>query len=193
MVASLPYLASNKSVSALFDKISVAKVPEKFTHSFLTTTIGLKGTNDRALIPLLRNMGFIDQSGTPTSAYRLLKGHERRQAIADGIKRGYAPLFDSDQEAQKLPPDRLKSLIGQVAGVDAEATARIASTFSALAKLGDFENSVSAPHAAEKTEPLAPEEIDERPLNYPKAEVLGLNFTIIFKYTFRLMAAKRHI
>jgi hypothetical protein len=65
MPVSLPYLASNKNLPLLFEKIAAAKVPEKFTHGFLTTTIGLKGTNDRALIPLLRTMGFLDQSGTP--------------------------------------------------------------------------------------------------------------------------------
>ncbi|MDY0882367.1 DUF5343 domain-containing protein [Dongia soli] len=139
MAASLPYLASNKNVSLLFEKIAAAKVPEKFTHSFLTTTIGLKGTNDRALIPLLRNMGFIDQSGTPMPSYRLLKGHNQGEALADGMRRAYGPLFDADQSAQKLSSDRLKSLIAQVAGVDADATARIAATFSALSKLADFE------------------------------------------------------
>lgn len=139
MAAALPYLASNKNVPLLFEKIAAAKVPEKFTHSFLTTTIGLKGTNDRALIPLLRNMGFIDQSGTPTQAYRLLKGHNKGAALADGMRRAYGALFDSNQEAQKLPSDRLKSLIAQVAGVDADATSRISATFSALAKLADFD------------------------------------------------------
>lgn len=121
-------------------------------------------------------MGFVDQSGTPTAAYRLLKGHERRGAIAEGIKRAYAPLFDSDQEAQKLPPDRLKSLIGQVAGVDADATARIASTFLALAKLADFENSVSAAPAAEKTEPVAPSETEEGTTELPKGRGLRTEF-----------------
>jgi len=110
MAASLPYLASNKNVPLLFEKIAAAKVPDKFTHNFLTTTIGLKGTNDRALIPLLRNMGFIDQSGTPMPSYRLLKGHNRRGTLANGMRHAYAPLFDADQNAQKLSSDRLKSL-----------------------------------------------------------------------------------
>ena len=54
MAVSLPYLVSYKNLPVLFDKINSAKIPEKFTHNFLLTTIGLKGTNDRALIPLLR-------------------------------------------------------------------------------------------------------------------------------------------
>ncbi|HTV67301.1 MAG TPA: DUF5343 domain-containing protein [Rhizobiaceae bacterium] len=139
MATPLPYLASNKNVPTLFEKIASAKVPDTFSQAFLANTIGLKGSNDRALIPLLRNLGFVDQSNTPTPAYRVLKGHERRRAIADGIRRAYGPLFDADQDAHKLPADRLKSLVAQVGGTDADTTARIASTFNALSKAADFD------------------------------------------------------
>lgn len=139
MATSLPYLASNKNVLTLFEKIASAKVPDTFSQAFLANTIGLKGSNDRALIPLIRNLGFVDQSNTPTRAYRLLKGHERKRAIADGIRRAYGPLFDADQDAHKLPTDRLKSLVAQVGGTDADTTARIASTFNALSKAADFD------------------------------------------------------
>jgi len=76
MPTQLPYLPSNKNLETLFSKIQSAKVPDKFTHNFLQTTIGLKGTNDRPFIPFLRTLGFIDQSGTPTTSYRLLKNKE---------------------------------------------------------------------------------------------------------------------
>ncbi|WP_153020076.1 DUF5343 domain-containing protein [Paramesorhizobium deserti] len=150
MAVSLPYLASNKNVPTVFERIKGAKIPDKFTHSFLTTTIGLKGTNDRQLIPLLRNMGFIDQSGTPLPPYNLLKGHNPAAAIAAGMRRAYAPLFDADQEAQKLPSDRLKGLISQVGGVDADATSRIAATFTSLAKLADFDSEAAVPSSPER-------------------------------------------
>ena len=143
MAVSLPYLVSYKNVPTLFDKISSAKIPEKFSRDFLNTTIGLKASSDRALIPLLRNLGFIDQSGTPTKAYPLLKGDKKETAIADGVKKAYAPLFDADQEAFRLTGDKLKSLVAQIAGTDDSMTNRIAFTFSALAKLGDFEGSTS--------------------------------------------------
>jgi hypothetical protein len=139
MAVSLPYLVSYKNLPTMFEKINSAKIPEKFTHSFLLTTIGLKGTNDRAMIPLLRNLGFLDASGTPTPAYRLLKGDKRKSVLAEGIAKAYAPLFDADQEAYKLPTDRLKNLVAQVAGTDSDLTGRIAGTFTALTKLADFE------------------------------------------------------
>ena len=139
MPVQLPYLSSNKNVGTLFEKISSAKVPPKFTHEFLQNTIGLKGTNDRPLIALLRTLSFLDQSGTPTPKYSLLKNNdERRGAIADGIRQAYAPLFNANESAQDLSGEKLKGLISQVTGTDADMAARIASTFSALTKLGDF-------------------------------------------------------
>jgi hypothetical protein len=88
MAVSLPYLASYKNVGKLFENIASAKVPPKFTNEFLQTTLGLKSTSDRPLIPLLRNMGFLDPSGTPTASYSLLKNDEKRRAvIAAGIRR----------------------------------------------------------------------------------------------------------
>ena len=139
MASSLPYVVSNKSLETLFTKIASAKVPDKFTHSFLQQTIGLKGTNDRAYIPLLRTLGYLDASGTPTNSYRQLKNSSTsRAAIAAGIRAAYAPLFASDESAQSLSPEKLKGLIAQVAGTDEVMTARIASTFGSLSKLADF-------------------------------------------------------
>lgn len=138
MPTSLPYLLALKNIPTLFDKIASAKTPDKFTHQFLQTTIGLKSTSDRQLIPLLRNLGFIDQSGTPLPSYNMLKGDKRGDAIAAGIRKAYGPLFDSNTNAHALTGDKLKSLVAQIAGTDTDLTGRIANTFLALVRAADF-------------------------------------------------------
>ena len=140
MAVSLPYLPSNKNLEALFAKIQSAKIPDRFSQDFLKTTVGLKGSNDRPLIPLLRTMGFVDQSGAPTLSYRQLKSADSaKDAIGAAVRKAYAPLFAADESAHKLPNDKLKGLVAQVAGTDDSMTARIASTFGALVKLGNFD------------------------------------------------------
>ncbi len=69
MAIELPYLPTYKNVPLLFENIAKAKVPDAFTNSFLSGTLGLKSTNDRALITLLKKLGFLDNSGKPTPAY----------------------------------------------------------------------------------------------------------------------------
>jgi hypothetical protein len=136
---------ATKNLGTLFQKIASAKIPPKFSHDFLQTTLGLKSTNDRAFIPFLRNLGFLDQSGTPTASYALLKGDKQAAAIAAGVRTAYAPLFTADENANDLSGEKLRSLVAQVAGTDDDMTGRIASTFNALAKLGDFKTDTKPP------------------------------------------------
>jgi hypothetical protein len=136
---ALPYLPSYKNLGELFNKIQAAMKPETFTHAFLRDTIGLKGTNDRPLIAFLRTLGFLDVSSRPTPAYDLLKNPlTAKSAIAEGIRTAYAPLFKANEKANGLPPDALKGLISQVAGTDQDMTNRVAATFTAAVKHGDF-------------------------------------------------------
>ena len=154
MPVSLPYLASNKNLPTLFERIASAKIPDRFNREFLQTTIGLKGSNDRALIPFLRNCGFLDQSSAPSPTYRLLKGDKRRAAIADGVRKAYGPLFDADHDAHKATGEKLKGLVAQIAGTDDDLTSRISNTFSSLTKLGDFQTDLS--DSADDEEPGEP-------------------------------------
>jgi hypothetical protein len=146
MPASLPYLSSYKNVSTLFEKIASARIPDAFTTRYLADVLGLKGTNDRPMISLLKTMGFLDQGGKPTPDYGALKNPNlARRAIAKAIKKAYEPLFTPDEKANELSSDALKGLISQVAGTDDAMTARIAGTFNALTKEGDFSNAEDAP------------------------------------------------
>ncbi len=173
MAVSLPYLASYKNVGKLFEKIASAKAPPKFNHQFLQTTIGLKGTGDRPLIPLLRAMGFVDQSGTPASTYSLLKNeHRQKAAIAAGLRHAYGPLFEADEKAHELSADKLRSLISQVAGTDADMSSRIANTFVALAKLADFDAEMPGETQDKKNEKPEEGESGEEPSS--KGRVKGL-------------------
>lgn len=163
MAQTLPYLSSNKNVGELFKRIHAAQKPETFTQAYLRDTLGLKGSNDRPLIPFLRNMGFIDGGGRPTPAYDLLKNqNEAKAAIADGIRRAYAPLFSANENANALPSDQLKGLVSQVAGTDEDKTARIAATFGTTVKLGDFSKKhVSVPREVVEEEESTRDEEDD--------------------------------
>lgn len=139
MAKDLFYLGSYKNVDKLFEKIEQAKAPEVFTNAFLTDTIGLKSTTDRPLINMLKKMGFIDAAGRPTESYGLLKNkNAAKAAIADAVRKVYAPLFEANEKANELALDELKGLIAQVTGAEQNTVKNIAYSFKAIAKLGDF-------------------------------------------------------
>ena len=115
------------------------KAARAFTHDFLYDTLGLKSTGDRPLIPLLRVLGFLDNSSKPTQSYASLKNPaQARLALAAAIRKAYEPLFAANESAHELGPDALRGLVAQVAGTDTGMTAKISGTFSTLAKLADF-------------------------------------------------------
>jgi hypothetical protein len=139
MPHDLQYLPSYKNIGKLLENIYTAKAPEAFTHNFLTSTLGLKSTADRALIPLLKTLGFLDPAGKPTQSYMMLKNKTTAPAaIAAGIRKAYEPLFTANENAHELQLDALKGLIAQVAGTDESMTNKIAYTFNSLVKYGDF-------------------------------------------------------
>ncbi len=139
MPVELPYLPSNKNIALLFEKIRSAKVPESVSTRYLANTFGLKSTGDRALITLLKTLGFLDPAGRPTKEFSLLK-HEKsaKTAIGAAVKKAYEPLFTANEKANELSNDDVKGLIGQVAGTDEDMTARILYTFRALCGIADF-------------------------------------------------------
>jgi uncharacterized protein DUF5343 len=141
MANELPYLPSYKNVGLLFEKIRTAKIPETFTQKFLYETIGLKGTGDRPLINLLKNLSFLDGAGKPTSKYSALKNEKIAGIeIARGVREAYKPLFDANEIAHTLIPNDLKGLVAQVSGADTNTTAKIVGTFKSLLAVSDFDS-----------------------------------------------------
>jgi len=141
MPQELPYLPSYKNVALLFQKISAARIPESFTHNYLYDTLGLKGKGDRALIALLKALGFLDGAGKPTSRYAALKNDKIAGIeIARGIREAYEPLFSANENVYKLDGQDLRGLVAQVAGSDSGTTAKIVGTFKSLVALADFES-----------------------------------------------------
>jgi hypothetical protein len=139
-------LQTYKNVGKLFERIQAAKQPDSLTHKFLYDTLGLKAVGDRPLIAFLRTLGFLDGSSKPTAEYAKLKNHaEAKKAIGRAVRKAYAPLFEANENAHKLPQDQLRGLVSQVAGSDANTTTKILGTLNSLIKLAEFDAAFAAP------------------------------------------------
>jgi len=173
-MGSLPYLTSYKNVNKFFDGLASAKTPDAVTQKFLQDTLGLRSTGDRPLIPLLRNLGFIDGAGKPTANYNALKNTSKaRAAMAGGIRTAYAPLFDANENADKLAQEDLKGLIAQVAGSDKDMTSKIVGTLNALLKRADF-TTTAQPDADPDSAPRGPRKaVDAEPSALPTSAPKG--------------------
>lgn len=138
MADSYPYMISNNKIEPIFEKIRKAAEPQKFTHSFLKN-LGFKSTNDRGIIPLLKALGFLLDSGTPTEYYRDLRDETIwRNVLGNQIKELYSELYTINTDIHNATDEEMKGAISRVTGKDSKTVIRYYNTFKTLTKLAEF-------------------------------------------------------
>lgn len=139
MADDYPYMVSNNKIRPIIEAIHSAAKPAKFSHSFLKN-LGFNSSNDRAVIPLFKRLGFLSDNGTPTSHYDDLKDKTKRDAaLADRIRELYSDIYSINTEIHKGTEDDIKGAISRVTGKDSKSVARYYATFKALTALADFD------------------------------------------------------
>jgi hypothetical protein len=114
-------------------------VPSRFSYDFFKK-LGFPSSNDRPMIPLLRAMRFIDDSGAPLDRYRRYKDQNQARAVlAEGMREAYADVFAVNQQAHKLSGDELKGIFARLSGKSEVVADKMALTFKALAGHADFD------------------------------------------------------
>ena len=101
--------------------------------------LGFNSSNDRAVIPLFKRLGFLTDSGVPTSHYDDLKDKTKRdKALAQRIRELYTDIYAINTEIHKGTEDEIKGAISRVTGKDSATVGRYYATFKTLTGLADF-------------------------------------------------------
>lgn len=141
MALTTAYMAKVNNLEEMLDTIQNAQAPDRFTQRFLAD-LGFTSSNDRALINMLKGLGFLDENGSPKQRYYdFLDESHSRQILAQGIREAYGDLFRVNNKANEMNAtdvkNKLKTLLQ---GSKGESVLRkMATTFVALSELGDFE------------------------------------------------------
>lgn len=156
-----PYVNGYGGIPKLFAKIKEAAIPPKFTQDFMNTVLDLKSSSYRAMIPLLKRLGFISADNVPTQAYRDYRDDSLSRAVmAERLRDAYKALFVASEYAYKLDKKelqaKLKSLLG--AAEDDANISYVAGTFLELSKMANWEGGSPRPR---KETPEAGKEGDE--------------------------------
>ena len=154
------YLTSTKNLGDILTAMQTAQAPKQYNRTFLET-LGFKSSSDRLIIGVLKALGFLNASGSPTERYfEFLDQTQAGRVLAEGIREAYDDLYQINTKAHALPADDLKGKIKTLTqGQVSEAVVdKMALTFKALAGHADFE-------AVEPAIP--PEEVDEAPKAQP--------------------------
>ena len=165
MALPTSYLTSVKNLPDIFAAMQGAQAPDKFTQSFLET-LEFKSTSDRLIIGMLKGLGFLDDTGKPKDRYfRFLDQTQSAKVIAEAVRDAYQDLFKVNVKANEMTKsdviNKLKTLgQGQIGD---SVLDKMAMTFAALVKLGDFQ-ATSAPAPAPNPQDTRNEEqMDKKP------------------------------
>lgn len=146
MTSKLPYMLSTGLIPTILEKIQNARRPDRFTLDFLGTKLGHSGGSARAIIPMLKRMGFLGSDGVPTNLYDQFRNTETQgSAVAKGMKNAFRELFDRNEYVNDAKREELTGHVVEITGgtkTDTRTKAVVA-TFSALNKLADFEAKAS--------------------------------------------------
>lgn len=139
-MANFPYLTNAAKIKPFLDHIQDAKVPAKITNNYLLSA-GFKSSNDRLLIPVMKFIGFLDNSGMATDKWRNYRNKMNSEIVlGEAIKAGYSDLYSMYEDAHSKDNETLRSYFSINTNVGKSTIDYIVTTFKTLCKYANFES-----------------------------------------------------
>ncbi len=138
IVAEAPsYTTVPGRIPDLLRKIRETGVPPKATYEWLKT-LGFTSSNDRSLIAVLRQIGFIDANGVPLPAWREYRGADHRAVLGRAVKLGYESLYATYPDAHVRSNTDLGHVFSTRTNAGKQVIDKMVATFKNLAKEAAF-------------------------------------------------------
>ncbi len=137
-------------IPALLGKVRDTAVPPKATIDWLRQ-VGFTSSNDRTLISVLRQIGFVDTTGVPQPAWREYRGAGYRSVLGRAIVLGYSSLYDTYPDAHNRSSTELAHILNTKTDAGKQAVDKMVNTFKNLAKEADFSATPAEPGSGESS------------------------------------------
>ena len=133
------YLPSVGNLPSIMVKVVEGSAPEKFTQAHLKG-IGFRSSNDRAVIPLLKSLGFLASDGTPTERYHDYRDQSRSRAVmGEALLEAYQDLFTINENPTSADRDAIRGKFKSTHNCSDALAEFQARTFFALLALADLD------------------------------------------------------
>jgi hypothetical protein len=172
------YVNAYGKIKKMLLEIKTASVPTKFNQDYLDTVLGFKSSNDRALIPLLKRIGFLNPANEPTASFKNFRDSNLSGSVmAEAIKLAYPEHYKSNEFAHKLSKEEFTNLTKRLTGSSDEdqRLPSVTGTFFVLKEFADFEKEKPSPKEYEKAKKTEPDSEKPKP---PRSKELGISYTI---------------
>jgi hypothetical protein len=133
-----PYTPSPNNVKEFFKVIQSLGIPPTVDRAYLPT-IGFKSSNDRYLIGVAKDLGFIDASGVPTQIWHDFRDKDKAPKImASAIKTAYADLYATYPNADEKDDKALENYFAPKMKVAVSVARFMVRTFRHLCEFADL-------------------------------------------------------
>jgi hypothetical protein len=144
MAVPTSYLFSTKNLQPILSAVQEAQVPPRFTNEFLKT-LGFKSSGDRAVIGVLKSLGFLDASGVPTDRYRRYRNKgQAAYVLAEAIRDAYSDVFLAHDHAETLSAERVRGILATKVDKGEAVVGKMAATFRALVSSAKWDQPATA-------------------------------------------------
>lgn len=151
------YAMGTGKIGSLFNKIHDVGLPSAKVTQVWLAQVGFGSSNDRRLIGVLKQVGFLDAAGLPTDAWKTFRSAgttERKRVFAMAIRDGYSDLFAFYPDAHARNDSDVDAYFRGHVTAGAAVLNKTIQTFRALVAIADFSSSAAASPAAADTAPL---------------------------------------
>lgn len=133
------YIQVYGQLPEFFRRIADGQAPDSFTTQYLKD-LGFTSSNFRAVIPLLKSLGFLSPDGVPTSRYHEYRNLARsRQVLGEAIREAYGDLFTIKAKPTDADRQLIEGKFRSVHNATPNTSKLMTSTFYALLDLADLD------------------------------------------------------
>lgn len=134
------YLNSVKNIAAIFQKIVTGTAPERFTQEHLRG-IGFGASNDRGIIPLLKDLKFLTADGAPTQRYHNYRNTSiSKKVLGEGVREIYGDLFHINANPTAADKEAITGKFKSTHNVSDQVAGFMSNTFFSLLSLSDIKD-----------------------------------------------------
>lgn len=140
MATTVPYTVSTSSLERFLGTIPTIGTPPKVNGPYLKG-LGFKSGNDSYLVPIFKQLGFLDGAGVPLDRWRQYRNaSEARAVMASAIETAYADLFHTYPDAHRKDDEALRNWVRARTDFDDTKVKQAVATFRTLCKYADFDD-----------------------------------------------------
>lgn len=178
MALTNAYVLPINRIPDLFAKIRDGQAPERFTHQLLKDW-GFNSTNDRAFIPLLKELDFLTAEGKPTTRYHDYRDHSRsKHVMAQALRDAYSDIFLIKEHPSTADKSAIEGKFKSFHNASDNVASLMAKTFFGLLTLADLTAKGSAGAALKEAEKTIPGKGAPPPSGTPSVVRPGLHYNI---------------